>query len=253
MLCAVCGSDKVTFCKNDGVKRNEAGRVYKGVSYYCDDCALAFLYDYSGNTVECAKCGTEVPVERAIRDCDSIRFCSERCMFAYHNMKRIPEADKGARSKSAKSGLFRGSVKGGVIEVWRSDFQKGEIAFRLSIAEIDSELSQSANSNAVLYRLVRNEGRHAIERWIESSPTPELAQQRRDLWDGDICGDDDAVRVVTRLYELETGSKPATAYERHTNGAGDGRQTRGVIACGGCRDRQDAENADADADNLDTV
>ena len=47
--------------------------------------------------------------------------------------------------------------------------------------------------------LVREKGTVAIERWIENSATDFLKSKRRELWDGDIYGEDQAISVLKKL------------------------------------------------------
>lgn len=44
----------------------------------------------------------------------------------------------------------------------------------------------------------------------------EIVQERREYWDGDIYGEDQAISVIKKQYAKHTGKQPITAYERLT-------------------------------------
>ena len=108
-----------------------------------------------------------------------------------------------------------GALKDGVIEFWRKDEKKSQaITARVTIAEIQKALS-CFNAQYGLYCLVKKKEIARVERWIESAPTEELRQRRRDSWekDSDFGGYsarqdlavDSAVRVVLKLYQFWEG------------------------------------------------
>lgn len=109
----------------------------------------------------------------------------------------------------------RFDTKKGLLHVYRDKpFAKDEIWFDVSIAEIDRMLKLYANSNFVFLSLVRKKGTEAIERWIENSSTDFIKRKRRELWNGDIYGEDQAISVIKKTYTKHTGKQPITAYER---------------------------------------
>jgi hypothetical protein len=109
----------------------------------------------------------------------------------------------------------RVDAKKGLFHVYRDKpFAKNEIWFDVSIAEIDRMLKLYANSNWLFLSLVRNKGTEAIERWIENSATDFLKSKRREYWDGDIYGEDQAVSVIKKQYAKHTGKQPITTFER---------------------------------------
>ena len=109
----------------------------------------------------------------------------------------------------------RFDTKKGLFHVYRDKpFAKNEIWFDVSIAEIDRMLKLYANSNWVFLSLVRTKGTEAIERWIENSSTDFLKRKRRELWDGDIYGEDQAISVLKKQYAKHIGEQPITTYER---------------------------------------
>lgn len=116
--------------------------------------------------------------------------------------------------------LWKGNVKGGVIHVYRTKpFNKDEIWFDLTIDEIEGMLKIHANSNWVFLSLVRERGKCAIERWIRESPTNLLMLKRKENWDGDVYGEDQAIALVKKLYTKYTGNQPISIYEQIRGGA----------------------------------
>lgn len=111
----------------------------------------------------------------------------------------------------------RANVKKGLFHVYRDrPFAKDEIWFDVSIAEIDRMLRLYTNSNWVFLSLVRTKGTEAIERWIENSPTYFVKSKRREYWDGNIYGEEQAIFLLKKLYIKHAGEQPITAYERLT-------------------------------------
>jgi hypothetical protein len=111
----------------------------------------------------------------------------------------------------------RVDAKKGLFHMYRDKpFAKDEIWFDVSIAEIDRMLKLYANSNWVFLSLVRTKGMEAIERWIENSPTDFMKRKRRELFDGDIYGEDQAISVIKKTYTKHTGKQPISIYEKLT-------------------------------------
>lgn len=109
----------------------------------------------------------------------------------------------------------RFDTKKGLFHVYRDKpFVKDEIWFDVSIAEIDRMLRSYANSNWVFLSLVRTKGTEAIKRWIENSSTDFLKRKKREYWDGDIYGEDQAISVIKKAYTKHTSELPITTYER---------------------------------------
>lgn len=142
-------------------------------------------------------------------------------------------------AKAAKSKLFtdkgensfKGSVKDGLMTLWRTSWiPKKEYSFSIEIEEIDYVLSVFGNSASAIRELVERKMRIADERWIEETKDPGLRQERRRRYDNDSKFGkfsaldsqriDSACRVVCKLYELETGAQPLSWLERiHTERA----------------------------------
>lgn len=128
------------------------------------------------------------------------------------------------KSCSDKIGQCRGSVSGGVIEVWLKDIPKREFSFRLKVCEIDRGLDVYGNSYWVIRELSKKAVMDATERWIENTKDPVLRERRRRIHESDpFFGKDSclqeqqidsAARVVRTLYELETGHPCLSWFER---------------------------------------
>ena len=111
--------------------------------------------------------------------------------------------------------LTTGILKDGVIEFWRKDEKKKHaITACVTIAEIQKAL-KCFNPQHGLYCLVKKKEFARVERWIESAPTEELRQRRRDSWEKDSdfgrysarqdLAVDSAVKVVLKLYQFWEG------------------------------------------------
>jgi hypothetical protein len=128
------------------------------------------------------------------------------------------------KSCSYKIGQCRGSVSGGVIQVWLKDIPKREFSFQLKVCEIDSRLEVYGNSYWVIRELSKKAVMDATERWIENTEDPVLREIRRRIHESDpVFGKDScpqeyqidsAARVVRTLYELETGHPCLSWFER---------------------------------------
>lgn len=127
-------------------------------------------------------------------------------------------------SYSDKSGQCKGSVKDDVIYVWLKDIPKRDFCASVTIAEIDSSLGVYGNSNYVLYEIAKEIILDANERWIENTKDPELKETRRRVHESDrLFGKDSALqmrqiesaaRCLKCLYELATGNKPMSWFEK---------------------------------------
>ena len=125
---------------------------------------------------------------------------------------------------SDKSGQCKGNVKEGVIYVWLKNIPKRDFCASVSIAEIDNSLGVYGNSNYVLYEIAKEIILDANERWIECTKEPDLKETRRRLYESDrLFGKDSAfqihqiesaARCLKGLYELATGNKPMSWFEK---------------------------------------
>lgn len=128
------------------------------------------------------------------------------------------------KSCSDKNGQCRGSVSGGVIDVWPKNIPKCEFSSQLTIGEIDSGLEVYGNSYWVIRELSKKAVMDATENWIENTEAPVLRERRRRIHEsGPVYGKDSylqeqqidsAARVVRTLYELETGRPCLSWFER---------------------------------------
>lgn len=125
---------------------------------------------------------------------------------------------------SDKSGQCKGSVKDGVIYVFLKDIPKREFCASVTIAEINNSLGVYGNSNYALYEIAKEIILDANEQWIENTKEPDLRETRRRMHELDrLFGKDSALQIrqiesaarcLKGLYELATGRKPMSWFEK---------------------------------------
>lgn len=133
--------------------------------------------------------------------------------------------DGSFSDKSSDNNSMRGTVKNGVMNIWRKNMKKKDApVITVSINEIKEALKHGgANSNATLFRLAKQKDYAFVESWIEKTESPKLRKARRDAWEKDtLTGKysaienrviDSAAQVIKKLYEIATGKKAKTPYE----------------------------------------
>lgn len=148
--------------------------------------------------------------------------------------KNIAYTDGSFSDKSKNDNAMRGTVKNGVMTIWRkSDKKKDTPIITVSVDEVNRELKKgSANSEYTLHQLAKHKFYVAMEVWIEGAKDPELRQKRRDYWEEDKLypsedrAIDSAVRVIKELYETATGEPPRSPWEKHQEAKKNAPETR---------------------------
>ena len=140
--------------------------------------------------------------------------------------KNIAYTDGSFSDKSKNDNVMRGTVKNGVMTIWRKGGKKKDTPIiTVSVDEVDKALKKGgANSEYTLAQLAKQKDYAAVEAWIGRTKKPELRQKRRDYWKNDNLNGklsaaesravDSAVRVIKKLYETATGEKPRSPWEK---------------------------------------
>lgn len=140
--------------------------------------------------------------------------------------KNIAYTDGSFSDKSKNDNAMRGTVKNGVMTIWRKGGKKKDMPIiTVSVDEVDKALKKgSANSEYTFAQLAKQKDYAAVEAWIGRTKKPELRQKRRDYWENDNLNGklsaaesravDSAVRVIKKLYETATGEKPRSPWEK---------------------------------------
>ena len=140
-------------------------------------------------------------------------------------------------SYSDKSGVCKGTLKNGVITIWRKDMKKGEWNFTVSADEINKIMYGSdnpydnkkafksfegkrisggnANINYLWHTIAKAKVHDTNENWIEGSKTDKLKGTRRKYYEEsggkDAIGTqnlaESAARVMRNLYEQTQGAR----------------------------------------------
>lgn len=141
--------------------------------------------------------------------------------------KNIAYTDGSFSDKSKDDNAMRGTVKNGIMTIWRKGIKKKDASIiTISVDEVNQALKKgSANSEYTLTQLAKQKDYAAMEAWIEGTKKPELRQKRRDSWENNtLTGKlssaearaiDSAVRVIKNLYETATGELPMSPWEKH--------------------------------------
>ena len=140
--------------------------------------------------------------------------------------KNVAYKDGSFSDKTKDANAMRGTVKNGVMTIWRKDVKKkGAPIITISVDEVDKALKKGgANSEATLHKLAKQKDYTATEAWIAGTKNPELRQKRRDSWENDsLTGKlsaaesraiDSVVKVIKKLYETATGELPRSPLEK---------------------------------------
>ncbi|MGN8831191.1 MuF-C-terminal domain-containing protein [Selenomonas montiformis] len=137
--------------------------------------------------------------------------------------KKASYTDGSFSDKTKEDNAMRGTVKNGVMTIWRKGSKKKDTPIiTVSVDEVDKALKKGgANSEYTLAQLARQKDYAAVEAWIERTKKPELRQRRRDEWEEDKLYPledrdiDSAVRVIKKLYETATGEPPRSPWEKN--------------------------------------
>ena len=130
-------------------------------------------------------------------------------------------------SFSDKTGSMRGTIKNGVMTIWRKDIKKKDAPIiTISVDEVDKALKKGgANSEYTLHKLAKQKDYDATDVWIDGTKEQKLRQKRRNLWENDgLTGKfsaleemsiDSVVRIIKSLYGMATGESPKSSWEKH--------------------------------------
>lgn len=152
--------------------------------------------------------------------------------------KNIAYTDGSFSDKSKNDNAMRGTVKNGVMTIWRKRGKKKEMPIiTISVDEVNRALKKgSANSEYTLHQLAKQKDYAALEAWIEGTKKPELRQKFRDSWESSIRigklsaaenrAVDSAVRVIKNLYETATGEPPRSPWEKYQETKKNAPETR---------------------------
>lgn len=152
--------------------------------------------------------------------------------------KNIAYTDGSFSDKSKNDTAMRGTVKNGIMTIWRKSGKKKDTPIiTVSVDEVNQALKQgSANSEYTLHQLAKQKDHAAVEAWIKGTKKPELRQKRRDYWENDnLTGKlsaaedraiDSAVSVIKELYETATGELPRSPWEKHQEAKKNAPETR---------------------------
>lgn len=175
----------------------------------------------SGGAVQYMLNGNRVPkaAYRYYQHLKSIGYSGEQDS----GKKNIAYTDGSFSDKSKDDTAMRGTVKNGVMTIWRKGTKKKDTPIiTVSVDEVNQALKKgSANSEYTLYQLAKQKDYAAVEAWIKGTKKPELRQKRRDYWEEDKLypsedrAIDSAVRVIKELYETATGEPPRSPWEKH--------------------------------------
>lgn len=137
--------------------------------------------------------------------------------------KKASYTDGSFSDKTKEDNAMRGTVKNGVMTIWRKGGKKKKDTpiITVSVDEVNRALKKGgANSEYTLHQLAKQKDYAAVEAWIEGTKKPEFRQKRRDSWEEDKLypsedrAIDSAVRVIKKLYETATGEKPRSPWEK---------------------------------------
>lgn len=152
--------------------------------------------------------------------------------------KNIAYTDGRFSDNSKDDNAMRGTVKNGIMTIWRKGIKKKDASIiTISVDEVNEALKKgSANSEYTLTQLAKQKDYAAMEAWIEGTKKPELRQKRRDYWENstrvgklssaEARAIDSAVRVIKNLYETATGEPPRSPWEKHQEAKKNAPETR---------------------------
>ncbi len=148
--------------------------------------------------------------------------------------KKASYTDGSFSDKTKEDNGMRGTVKNGVMTIWRKGTKKSDTPIiTVSVNEVDKALKKGGfNGEYTLAQLARQKDYAAVEAWIEETKKPELRQKRRDFWEEDKLypsedsAIDSAVRVIKKLYETATGEPPRSPWEKDQEAKKNAPETR---------------------------
>ena len=148
--------------------------------------------------------------------------------------KNLAYTDGRFSDNSKDDNAMRGTVKNGVMTIWRKRGKKKDASIiTISVDEVNEALKKgSANSEYTLHQLAKQKDYAAMEAWIEGTKKPELRQKRRDLWEenklypAEDRAIDSMVHVIKNLYETATGEPPRSPWEKHQEAKKNAPETR---------------------------
>ena len=141
--------------------------------------------------------------------------------------KNIAYADGSFSDKSKDDNAMRGTVKNGIMTIWRKGIKKKDASIiTISVDEVNQALKKgSANSEYTLHILAEKKDYAAVEKWINETKNPELRKKRRNAWENDMLTGklsaaenravDSVAKVIKELYKVATGKMPASVFENH--------------------------------------
>lgn len=186
----------------------------------------------SGGAVQYMLNGNRVPkaAYRYYQHLKSIGYSGEQDS----GKKNIAYTDGSFSDKSKDDTAMRGTVKNGVMTIWRKSGKKKDTPIiTVSVDEVNQALKKgSANSEYTLHQLAKQKDHAAVEAWIKGTKKPELRQKRRDSWEEDKLypsedrAIDSAVSVIKKLYETATGEPPRSPWEKRQEAKKNAPETR---------------------------
>lgn len=141
--------------------------------------------------------------------------------------KNIAYTDGSFSDKSKDDNAMRGTVKNGIMTIWRKGIKKKDASIiTISVDEVNQALKKgSANSEYTLHILAEKKDYAAVEKWINETKNPELRKKRRNAWEKDMLAGklsaaenravDSVAKVIKELYKVATGKVPASVFENH--------------------------------------
>lgn len=141
--------------------------------------------------------------------------------------KNIAYTDGSFSDKSKDDNAMRGTVKNGIMTIWRKGIKKKDASIiTISVDEVNQALKKgSANSEYTLHILAEKKDYAAVEKWINETKNPELRKKRRNAWENDMLTGklsaaenravDSVAKVIKELYKVATGKMPASVFENH--------------------------------------
>lgn len=141
--------------------------------------------------------------------------------------KNLSYTDGSFSDKSKDDNAMRGTVKNGIMTIWRKGIKKKDASIiTISVDEVNQALKKgSANSEYTLHILAEKKDYAAVEKWINETKNPELRKKRRNAWENDtLTGKlsdienravDSVAKVIKELYKVATGKMPASVFENN--------------------------------------
>lgn len=165
--------------------------------------------------------------------------------------KNLAYTDGSFSDKSKDDNAMRGTVKNGVMTIWRKGIKKKDASIiTISVDEVNQALKKGgANSEYTLHILAEKKDYAAVEKWINETKNPELRKKRRNAWENDMLTGklssaenravDSVAKVIKGLYKVATGKMPASVFENHQEEKKTTPETRTQ------EQKEDAKNLDS--------